>query len=670
MRPTASRRSATSRCRPTSPIFPTSTRTAPTGGLLSLQITNTSGNQTFDTFDTLNIYSWKGNGAAGMGATFDTLMTANGDEPDSVYGLLAQSVRVTPDKLDYRFRLRPEARFADGSKVMAADVAFSLNVLKDKGHPIYAQLLKEVESAAPEGDEIVHVRFVPNRSRDAHLIVVGMPVFSSAWWKGRDFTAATLDPPLGSGAYKVNAFEQGRFIEYGRNPNYWGAKLPVNLGQNNFDRLRFEYYRERQVAFEAFKAGAINFHEEYTSRFWATAYDFPAAKDGRVKKEVLHDGAPSRTQGWYLNTRREQFKDPRVREAIGLAFDFTWTNKNVMYSAYKRIVSYFPNSDMEAKGKPGPDELRLLEPFRDKLSASVFDDPYTPPESDGSGFDRKLLKQAYDLLIAAGCKRDGGAMLLPGGKPLTIEFLDFSSALQPHTMPFIQNLGKLGIQANLRIVDAAQYKSRTEAFDFDVVSAATGRIDDSGRRSQGGVHLAGCRPERIAQSRWDFRSRRRRAGRDDRLRQVARGSRRRLPGARSRAAGGALLGADVVPRHGLGRLLGRIRAPGATAPARRRRSRHLVVGRNQGQGDWALSGKPNRFLSCSRRRISRVFELPPPPRFAWSPSPIPLTLHGGGSGRGAFLPREAGEGDRPKDGGGGIRRPSNRAIVYRARQGV
>ena len=219
-----------------------------------------------------------------------------------------------------------------------------------------------------------------------------MPVFSAAWWKGRDFTAATLDAPLGSGAYKVKTFEQGRFIEYERRPDYWGAKLPVNLGQNNFDRLRFEYYRERQVAFEAFKAGAINYHEEYTSRFWATAYDFPAAKDGRVKKETLHNGEPSRTQGWYLNTRRDQFKDPRVREAIGLAFDFEWTNKNIMYSAYKRVVSFFPNTDMEAKGKPGPDELKLLEPFRDKLPASVFGDPYTPPESDGSGFDRKLLR--------------------------------------------------------------------------------------------------------------------------------------------------------------------------------------------------------------------------------------------------------------------------------------
>jgi microcin C transport system substrate-binding protein len=447
---------------------------APAGGLLSLQITGTSGNQNFDTFDTLNIYSWKGNGAAGMSATFDTLMSPNGDEPDSVYGLLAQSVRVSGDKLDYRFKLRPEAKFFDGSRVTAADVAFSLNILKDKGHPVYAQLLKEVESAVAEGDNVVHVRFVKDRSRDAHLIVVGMPVFSSAWWKDRDFTAATLDAPLGSGPYKVKTFEQGRFIEYERRPDYWGAKLPVNLGQNNFDRLRFEYYRERQVAFEAFKAGAINYHEEYTSRFWATAYDFPAAKDGRVKRETLHNGAPAPTQGWYLNTRREQFKDPRIREAIGLAFDFEWTNKNIMYSAYKRVVSFFPNTDMEATGKPGPDELQLLEPFRDKLPASVFGEPYTPPESDGSGFDRKLLKQAYDLLIAAGCQRDGAVMKLPGGKPLTIEFLESSGALQPHTMPFIQNLGKLGVQANIRIVDAAQLKSRTEAFDFDVVTEALG----------------------------------------------------------------------------------------------------------------------------------------------------------------------------------------------------
>ena len=464
---------------------------APTGGLLSLQITGTSGNQNFDTFDTLNIYSWKGDGAAGMGATFDTLMTANGDEPNSVYGLLAQSVRVSGDKLDYRFRLRPEAKFFDGSRVTAADVAFSLNILKDKGHPVYAQLLREVESAAPEGDDVVHVRFVKDRSRDAHLIVVGMPVFSAAWWKGRDFTAATLDPPLGSGAYKVKTFEQGRFIEYERRPDYWGAKLPVNLGQNNFDRLRFEYYRERQVAFEAFKAGAINYHEEYTSRFWATSYDFPAAKDGRVKKETLHNGAPSRTQGWYLNTRREQFKDPRVREAIGLAFDFEWTNKNIMYSAYKRIVSFFPNTDMEAKGKPGPDELKLLEPFRDKLPASVFGEPYTPPESDGSGFDRKLLKQAYDLLLAAGCKRDGDvdeAAERQAADHRVPRLLERAPAAHDAVHPEPREARHPGQHAHRRRRPSTRPHRRLR---LRRRHRRERRLVDAGRRTQGRLHLRG-----------------------------------------------------------------------------------------------------------------------------------------------------------------------------------
>jgi microcin C transport system substrate-binding protein len=447
---------------------------APKGGLLSLQITSTSGNQNFDTFDTLNIFSKRGNGAAGMSATFDTLMSGNGDEPDSLYGLLARAVRVSPDKLGYRFLLRPEARFADGSPVTAADVKFSLDVLKEKAHPTYSQLLVEVDGVDAEADDVVLVRFVNARTRDAHLVVAGMPVFSAAWWKGRDFDAATLDAPLGSGAYRVKTFEQGRTIEYELRDDYWAKGLPINLGQNNFRRLRFEYYRERQVAFEAFKAGAINFHQEYTARVWATGYDFPAFNDGRVKKELLHNGAPTGSQGWYFNTRREPFKDPRIREALGLAFDFEWTNKNVMFSSYKRVVSYFQNSAMEAVGPPGPEELKILEPLRGKVDDSVFSDPYVPPVSDGSGSDRTLLKRANDMLLATGCKREGGALKLPGGAPFSIEFLDFSDALQPHTAPYQQNLRKLGIDSRSRIVDAAQYKSRTENFDFDVVTMAFG----------------------------------------------------------------------------------------------------------------------------------------------------------------------------------------------------
>ena len=447
---------------------------APKGGLLSMQITSTGGNQNFDTFDTLNIYSRKGDGAAGMSATFDSLMSGNGDEPDSVYGLLARGVRISADKLSYRFLMRPEARFSDGSKLTAADVAFSLSVLKEKAHPIYSQLLRDMESASVEGDDVALVRFSKERSRDAHLIVSGMPIFSAAWWKDRDFDASILEAPLGSGAYKVKTFEQGRFIEFERDPNYWGRDLPINIGHNNFQRLRFEYYRERQVAFEAFKAGALNYHREYTSRTWATGYNFPAVADGRVVKETLHNGAPTPVQAWYLNTRRDQFKDPRVREAIGLAFDFEWTNKNVMYSSYKRVTSHFQNTAMAATGIPGPDELALLEPWRGKVPDEVFGEPYVPPVSDGSGSDRALLKRANDLLLSAGCKRDGGVLKLPGGAPLTVEFLDSSEAFQPHVTPFQQNLKKLGIDAGSRIVDATQYKSRVDNFDFDVTALALG----------------------------------------------------------------------------------------------------------------------------------------------------------------------------------------------------
>ena len=447
---------------------------APKGGKLSLQITSTGGNQSFDTFDTLNSFSIKGDGAAGMGACFDSLMAGNADEPDSQYGLLAQSVRVSADKLTYKFRLRKEAKFSDGTPVKASDVAFSLNLLKTKGHPTYAGLLEEMASAGAEGDDVAVVTFIPERSRDAHLIVVGMPVFSEAFWKTHDFDAALTVPPLGSGAYLVKDFQQGRYIEFALDPNYWAKDLPVNVGQNNFALVRYEYYRDRQVAFEAFKAGGLNFHREYTSRIWATGYDFPAFNDGRVKKESIKDGAPTGSQGWYMNTRREIFKDPNVREALGLLFDFEWTNKNVMYSSYKRVTSYFQNSAMEAKGKPSPEELTLLEPWRGKVPNSVFGEPYLPPVSDGSGSDRTLLKQANDMLLAAGCKRVDGALMAPNGKPFAIEFLEDNDIFTAHLQTLVGNMKKLGIVATQRIVDPSQYKARTESFDFDVVTAAFG----------------------------------------------------------------------------------------------------------------------------------------------------------------------------------------------------
>ncbi|GJD51841.1 hypothetical protein OPKNFCMD_4600 [Methylobacterium crusticola] len=447
---------------------------APRGGTFSTQITSTAGNQAFETFNTLNIYVLRGDGAAGMDLTFDSLMVRALDEPDSLYGLVARSVAASEDGLTYRFALRPQARFHDGARLTARDVAFSIETLKHKGHPRIAQVLRDVAGARADGEGTVVVTFAPGRSRDLPLIVAELPIFSAAYYAGRDFEASTLEAPLGSGPYQVARFEVGRFIAFERVRDYWGAELPVNVGQNNFDEIRYEYFRDRDVAFEAFKAGTFTWREEFTARVWATGYDFPAAQEGRVKRETVPDATPSGTQGWWFNTRRPVFRDPRIREAIGLAFDFEWSNQNLMYGAYARTASFFENSDLKAQGLPSPEEAALLEPWRGRVPDEVFGEPWAPPRSDGSGQDRALLRRADTLLRQAGCTREGGQMKLPDGQPLAFEFLDSSPVFQPLVQPFIKNLGLLGIRASSRLVDAAQYQSRLKDFDFDVVSSRFG----------------------------------------------------------------------------------------------------------------------------------------------------------------------------------------------------
>ena len=454
--------------------FPYVNPAAPKGGEIALQVSSTSGNQNFTTFNTLNVYILKGDGAAGMAAIFDSLMAGSGDEPDSLYGLVARAVRVSADKTIYRFLLRKEARFHDGSPLTARDVAFSLNLLKTKGHPSIRQSLRDLDAAEAEADDVVKVRLKPRHSREAILIVAGQPIFSAAYYGKHPFDETTLEPPLGSSAYKVGAFDTGHYITFDRVPDYWGKDLPVNVGQANFDRIRFEYFGDRKVAFEAFKAGVFTFREEFTSAVWATGYDFAAVKDGRIIRATLPDESPMGTQGWFLNIRREKFKDPRIRQAIGLAFDFEWTNANIMYGVYARTTSYFQNSPMAAQGKPAPEELALLEPFRGELDPSVFGEVAVPPVSDGSGQDRGLLRQASQLFAAAGCQRSGTQLSLPDGKPFEIEFLDFDNALEPHTAPFIKNLKLLGIEARYRVVDAAQYKRRLDDFDYDIVTSRFG----------------------------------------------------------------------------------------------------------------------------------------------------------------------------------------------------
>jgi microcin C transport system substrate-binding protein len=441
---------------------------APKGGVFSQIGPNRQFNQSFLTFNSLNSFILKGDAAQGMELTFATLMVRSGDEPDAMYGLAARSVRISDDGLIYTFTLRPEAKFHDGTPLTAQDVVWSLLMLKDKGHPIITQQLRDFTGAEATDDRIVIARFAENRARDVPLFVAGLPIFSRAYYSKKSFDESTLDIPLGSGAYKVGRFQVGHFIEYERVKDWWGADLPVSRGQNNFDVLRFEYYRDREVGFEGFTAKNYLFREEFTSRFWATRYEFPAFKDGRVKRAVLPDDTPSGAQGWFINTRREKFKDPRVREALIDAFDFEYTNKNIMYGSYDRTHSVFQNSPMMAQGKPDAAELALLEPFRGKVSDEVFGDPYVPPVTDASGQDRQWLRRGAQLLSDAGCTLKNGKRVLPEGKPLTIEFLIDEPTFQPHHLPYIKNLGVLGIDATLRIVDPVQYRARVDGFDFDI----------------------------------------------------------------------------------------------------------------------------------------------------------------------------------------------------------
>ena len=441
---------------------------APKGGAFSQIGPDRQFNQNFLTFNSLNSYILKGDAAQGMELTFATLMARSGDEPDAMYGLAAAKVRRSADGLTYEFFIRPEARFHDGSRLTARDVAFSLNLLKEKGHPLITQSLRDFTGAKANDEVSVVATFAPKRARDVPLFVAGLPIFSRAYYSSKDFGQSTLNVPLGSGAYKVGRFDPGRFIEYERVKDWWGAELPVARGLNNFDVVRFEYYRDRTVGFEGFTAENYLFREEFTSRTWATRYDFPAVKDGRVKKDVLPDDTPSGAQGWFINTRRPKFADPRLREALCNAFDFEWTNKTIMYGSYDRTASVFQNSDMMAKGKPSAEEMALLDPFRGRIPDEVFGEPYLPPVSDGSGQDRALLRKATQLLKDSGCNVTDGKRTLPNGERITIEFLIDEPTFEPHHMPFIKNLGVLGIDASLRIVDPVQYRARRDGFDFDV----------------------------------------------------------------------------------------------------------------------------------------------------------------------------------------------------------
>ncbi len=439
---------------------------APKGGKIA-----TIGITARDTFDSFNNYILKGDPAQGLALLFDSLMTRAYDEPDADYGLIARTADVAADRKSVSFALRAEAKFADGSAVTAEDVCDSFRLLSTLGNERIRLTIRDIEKCEVLGPLEVRYRFKGDNTRDLPNTVAELPVLSKAFYASHDFSKSGFDEPLGSGPYKIGLYKQGEFITYARRDDYWAKDLPVNRGRFNFDIVRYEYFRDRNAGFEAFKAGILDMREEYTSRDWATAYDFTAVKDGRVVKEVLPDETPSGAQGYFFNLRRPVFSDIRVRQALNLAFDFEWSNKNLFHGLYERTASFFELSPLKAEGMPSADELAILEPFRAELRPEVFGAAPLPPVSDGSGQDRKLLREASRLLDEAGWVADGPVRRNAKGETLSIEILNDSPSFERVFNPYIKNLKLLGIDATLRIVDEAQYQDRLKNFDFDIISS-------------------------------------------------------------------------------------------------------------------------------------------------------------------------------------------------------
>ena len=428
------------------------------------------------TYDTLNPFVVKGIAASNVGQIFDTLMLPSQDEPSSEYGLAAESVEVAPDKLSVLYTLRKEARFHDGAPMTPDDVVWTFDTLRTKGHPSYRSYYADVTKVEKAGERGVRFHFKSADNRELPQILGQMAVLSKKYWAGRDFEKTTLDPPLGSGPYKIEAIDPGRSITYRRVPDYWGADLPVRKGRNNVDVARYDYYRDGTIALEAFKAGQYDIRIENSSILWATGYDGPALRDKLIKKEEIPNELPSGMQGFGYNQRRPLFQDPRVRQALAYAFDFEWSNKNLFYGAYTRTRSYFDNSELAAKGVPQGAELQILDKYRGKIPDEVFTKEYDPPKYDGSGNIRDGLREALKLLQAAGWGFKNEKLVNEKtGQPFEFEILLDNPQFERIVLPLTKNLERMGITARVRTVDNAQYEKRMETFDYDMTIVAFGQ---------------------------------------------------------------------------------------------------------------------------------------------------------------------------------------------------
>ena len=445
---------------------------APKGGRFHTAISNWLYNQSPLTFNTLNTFVLAGDAPPRMEMCFDALMTAALDEPDSIYCHAAEWVEISKDRNTFRFGMREGVLFHDGTPLTADDAAFSLMLLKEKGHPALSTPLRALAEAKAPDERTLEVTYDGRQSARAILSLATMPILSELYYSANAFDAASLHVPISSGPYRPSRVESGRFIEYERVPDYWAANLPTRRGLANFDVIRIEFYAERTAEFEAFKKGAIHWRQEATAQVWSTGYGFPAITEGKViKREFPREARPT-MQAWALNQRRQPFDDRRVRKAVGLCFDFEWTNDKLFYRLYSRSHSVFENSEFKAEGLPEGAELALLNSLESEVPEEAFGEPRKPPVSDGSGRDRRLLQEAVELLREAGFSQENG-VTSRDGEPIRLEMLIQGGAVFERIHAgFVQNLRRIGIDASIRMVDAAQYNARMNDYDFDMVMMA------------------------------------------------------------------------------------------------------------------------------------------------------------------------------------------------------
>ncbi len=430
------------------------------------------------TYDSFNPFILKGTSAAGIGGLYETLTTGSSDEAFTEYGLLAKTIEWPDDRSWVSFTLRNEAYWHDGKKITADDVVWTFNTLMEKGHPFYKYYYGDVKEVIKEQENKVRFNFATNTNKELVLIVGQLPVLPKHYWENKNFEETSLEIPIGSGPYKIKSFDSGRSITYELDQNYWGfgASIPIKIGKDNFGTIRYDYYKDRGIEREAFKSGEIDFFSENSSKEWATAYDINAVNEGLIKKELISHENPQGMQGFAFNIRKDKFQDRRVRKALSYAFDFEWSNKNLFFDAYKRTDSFFENSELASSGLPSKEELNYLNPYFDVLPKEIFTEVYTNPVTDGSGYMRMQLQEASKLLEESGWELVDGKLLHSNTKePFEFEILLRSPAFERIVFPFKDNLEKLGIIAEVRTIDSAQYQKRMETFDFDMVVQTFGQ---------------------------------------------------------------------------------------------------------------------------------------------------------------------------------------------------